>query len=142
MKVKFKKLTEEAVIPEKAHSTDAGFDMVADSVTIDEHYDQLVVGTGIAVAIPEGYVGLLFPRSSIYKTGLRLNNSVGVIDAGYRGEIKARFDLHKNGLNLGYKIGDRCIQLVIIKLEDIELEEVEELDDTDRGEGGYGSSGN
>lgn len=83
MDIKIKKLVENAVIPEYAHSTDAGLDLVATSSSEDE-YGNSVYGTGLAMAIPEGHVGLLFPRSSVSKTALSLANSVGVIDAGYR----------------------------------------------------------
>lgn len=90
MKIKFVKLHENAVMPTKAHATDAGFDLTATSRYFDEH-GALVLGTGIAVEIPEGYVGLAFPRSSLSKIDLTMANAVGVIDAGYRGEIKFKF---------------------------------------------------
>ena len=105
-------------------------------------------GTGLAMEIPEGYVGLIFPRSSISKTDHYLRNSVGVVDSGYRGEIKIRMSAPTNTLNclwlLGgeeYKEGDRVAQLVIMKLPSVNFQEVEELSDTDRGEGGFGSTG-
>lgn len=90
MKIKFVKLTENAVIPTKAHPTDAGFDLTATSRHFDEH-GAIVYGTGIAVEIPTGYVGLAFPRSSVSKLDLSMANAVGVIDAGYRGEITFKF---------------------------------------------------
>ncbi|MCM1166410.1 MAG: hypothetical protein NC401_10440 [Ruminococcus sp.] len=90
MKIKFSKLLNEAIVPTKAHATDAGFDLTATSRTFDEH-GALVYGTGIAVEIPEGYVGLVFPRSSVARYDIALSNCVGVIDAGYRGEIMAKF---------------------------------------------------
>lgn len=90
MKVRFKKLTETAVIPTKSHAGDAGFDLTATSFKIDET-GAFVYGFGIAVEIPSGYVGLVFPRSSISKKDLLLSNAVGVIDSGYRGEIMAKF---------------------------------------------------
>ena len=83
MKVKVKKISEGAVLPTKAHATDAGYDLYADSKSVDE-YGNAVYGTGIAVEIPKGYVGLVFPRSSIFKYALALSNAVGVIDSGYR----------------------------------------------------------
>lgn len=90
MKVRFKKVHPNAVIPTKAHATDAGFDLVAVSRKFDE-IGNVVYGTGIAVEIPEGYAGLIFPRSSICKYDLALSNAVGVIDAHFRGEITAKF---------------------------------------------------
>jgi len=91
--------------------------------------------------MPEGYVGLIFPRSSISKTDHYLRNSVGVIDSGYRGEIKIRMSTPLLG-GVEYKEGDRIAQLIIMKLPWVNIEEVEELSDTDRGEGGFGSTGN
>lgn len=90
MKVKFKKLSPNAVIPHYAHATDAGLDLTATSRVFDEK-GSLVYGTGLAIEIPRGYVGLVFPRSSIHKEDLLLSNSVGVIDSGYRGEIMVKF---------------------------------------------------
>lgn len=90
LKIRFKKLTETATIPTRAHDTDAGFDLTTVSQCTDLD-GNMVYGTGISVEIPKGYVGLVFPRSSISKKQLSLSNSVGVIDAGYRGEIMAKF---------------------------------------------------
>lgn len=91
MKVKIKKLHPEAIIPSYATQGDAGMDMTAVSAHIDKSGLFIEYGTGIAVEIPEGFVGLLFPRSSLSKTSLVLANHVGVVDSGYRGEIKFRF---------------------------------------------------
>ena len=154
MEIKIKKLTENAVIPHKAHPTDAGFDLTATSCTMDE-YGSIVYGTGIAVEIPEGYVGLFFPRSSICKKDMMLTNSVGVIDSGYRGEIKEKFKpinsfQYHNDFGLivksinkenWYEIGERIAQLIIMPIPKIEFIEADELSDSDRGEGGFGSSG-
>lgn len=136
LNIKIKKVRQEAIIPTKAHATDAGYDLYASSC----HYENGLVcyGTGVAVEIPQGYVGFVFPRSSIANTNLALSNSVGVIDSGYRGEIKAKF--RKNGY-IAYKVGDRIAQLIIIPYPEVTFEEVEALADSDRGEGGYGSSG-
>ena len=90
VKVKIKRLTENAVVPTKAHPTDAGFDLTATSRVFDEE-GNIVYGFGLAFEIPEGYVGLLFPRSSICKKDLTLSNSVGVVDCHYRGEVFAKF---------------------------------------------------
>lgn len=91
MKVRIKKMSENAVIPAYAHATDAGLDLTATSVEFDYKSGCLVYGTGLAFEIPEGYVGYIFPRSSVYKTPLAMTNCVGVIDSGYRGEVKAIF---------------------------------------------------
>lgn len=90
MEVKIKRLVDGAVIPTYAKPGDAGMDMTATSRVFDK-YGNVEYGTGIAMEIPSGYVGLLFPRSSICKHDLSLSNSVGVIDSGYRGEIKFKF---------------------------------------------------
>ena len=136
LNIKIKRLTPTAKLPTKAHSTDAGYDLYASSC----HYDNglIVYGTGIAVEIPEGHVGLVFPRSSIANTHLALSNSVGVIDSGYRGEIKAKF---RKGGTRGYVVGDRIAQLIIMPYPEVVFEEVDELSDSDRGTGGSGSSG-
>lgn len=139
MKVKVKKISEGAVLPTKAHATDAGYDLYADSKSVDE-YGNAVYGTGIAVEIPKGYVGLVFPRSSIFKYALALSNAVGVIDSGYRGEIMAKFRRTQYCEN-EYQIGERIAQLIIIPYPEIEFELATELSDSDRGVGGYGSSG-
>lgn len=141
MQIKFKKLHQAAKIPTKAHPTDAAFDLTA--VSVEAHDDIFTYGTGIAVEIPEGHVGLLFPRSSIadYST-LTLTNSVGVIDSGYRGEIKAKFRMSRNTNNPRYyETGERIAQLIIMPIPDITFVEAEELSDSDRGTGGYGSTG-
>lgn len=96
MEVKIKKLKEEAIIPQYAKNGDAGLDFTATSVNYDSDIDCIVYGTGIAVEIPEGHVGLLFPRSSISKYDLYLTNCVGVIDSGYRGEIMFKFKTYLN----------------------------------------------
>jgi dUTP pyrophosphatase len=141
MKVKIKKLSTEAVIPSYAKSGDAGMDLVATSIKFDG--TQITYGTGLAIEIPEGFVGLVFPRSSIRKTDLSLSNSVGVIDSGYRGEIQATFNqksLSKDGQIL-YGVGDRICQLMIIPYPHVDFIEVQELNNTERGEGGFGSTG-
>lgn len=154
MKVRFKRLCDGAVIPSKAHPSDAGFDLTAVSKSVDGD-GNIVYGFGIALEIPEGYVGLIFPRSSIARQDLLLSNSVGVIDAHYRGEITVKFKrclkIHDYGFGnraesrasryKGYEIGDRIAQLVIVPIPDIELVESGELSATDRGTGGYGSTG-
>lgn len=145
MKVKIKKLYEDSMLPTKAHATDAGYDLYAHSKSLDDDFN-VVYGSGIAMEIPKGYVGLVFPRSSNAKKDLLLSNSVGVIDSGYRGEISFKFKLAPSryftyALSKRYEIGDRIGQIIIMPYPEIEFEEVEELSESERGEGGYGSSG-
>jgi len=141
MKVKIKKLHADAVIPSYAKLGDAGMDLTAISMTGSDEYGNYIYSTGLAIEIPEGYVGLIFPRSSNAKTDLYLTNHVGVIDSGYRGELMFKFRPTKINGNY-YQPGDRIGQLLIIPYPQIQLEEVEELSSTERGEGGYGSTGN
>ena len=141
MEVKIKKLSDNAVIPHYVHGTDAGMDMYATSFKVDEQ-GNYVYGTGLAMEIPEGYVGLIFPRSSISKYSLQLSNSVGVIDSGYRGEIIFKFNHFNNKTTKKhYEVGERVGQIIIMPYPKVEFKEVDELDDSDRGEGGFGSSG-
>jgi dUTP pyrophosphatase len=142
MIVKIKKLHPDAVIPSYAKAGDAGMDLIATSI-ISETDTQITYALGIALEIPEGFVGLVFPRSSIRKTRLQLSNSVGVIDSGYRGELQATFNKINNNSVSGndYKVGDRVCQIMIIPHPPIEFNEVDELSDSERGEGGFGSTG-
>ena len=140
MQVKIKKLNPNVVIPSYAKSGDAGMDLVATSI-ISEEVFQITYGTDIALEIPNGFVGLVFPRSSVRKTDLSLTNSVGVIDSGYRGEIQATFRKHKGVASTKYEVGDRIAQIMIIPHPTIEFQEVDELTNTERGEGGFGSTG-
>ena len=140
MIVKIKKLNENAVIPKYSKPGDAGMDLTATSRSFDE-YGNIVYGTGLGFEIPEGYVGLLFPRSSNSKTNLYLTNHVGVLDSGYRGEVMFKYKKTEElGDNI-YYVGDRVGQLIIIPYPQIEFQEVEELSVTERGTGGYGSTG-
>ena len=140
MKVLFKKLHPEAVKPKFGKPGDAGADLVATVAWATE--SQIVYGTGLAVEIPEGMVGLVFPRSSVRNYALSMANSVGVIDSGYRGEIMVTFNI-KTSHNTRelYKIGDRVAQLVIVPVPLIQYVETKELSETSRGEGGHGSTG-
>lgn len=145
MEIKVRKIVPEAVIPRRAHDSDAGFDLVAVSCKVED--GMYVYGTGLAFEIPEGYVGLVFPRSSIAKKDLILSNSVGVIDSGYRGEVMAKFHQARRMFEMSsdefpaYRIGERIAQIVFVKLPDVELVEADELSPSERGTGGYGSSG-
>lgn len=152
MKVNIKKLHENAVIPQYAKHGDAGLDLTAISKYFDD-CGNVCFDTGIAIEIPHGYVGLIFPRSSLSKTDLSLANHVGVIDSGYRGSIQFRFkpvgnvfeddgsiiNLHPIALT-NYEIGDRIGQLIIMPYPQIEFNEVDELSHTDRGVGSFGST--
>ena len=138
MKVKIKKLHPRAVIPKYAREDDAGMDLTAADIDYDIHH--ITYKTGLAMSIPEGYVGLLFPRSSIYKRRQFLANSVGVIDSGYRGEIMLK--LTRSNDELEYCEGDRVGQIIIMPYPEIEFEEVKELPTTQRGGAGFGSTGN
>lgn len=139
MQVKVKRLDKAAVIPQYAKDGDAGLDLTAISVSQNEKY--IEYGTGLSIEIPEGYCGLLLPRSSVTEQGMILKNSVGLIDSGYRGEIKLRFlDLEVDYYN-EYNVGDRVGQLLIMPYPKIKLEEVKELKESKRGVGGYGHTG-
>lgn len=165
LKVKIKKLVENAVIPTYAKDGDAGMDLVATSMS-EDGYGNIVYGTGLAFEIPKGYVGLVFPRSSNAKNNMYLTNSVGVVDSGYRGEISFKYKVvHNTGsflkwwwenkilkkkepkisiYTLGYnvyKVGDRVGQLIIMPYPSIKFEEVDKLSETERGVNGYGSTG-
>lgn len=138
--LKIKKIAENAIIPKYAKAGDAGLDLTATSKSWDEINEVVVFGTGLAVEIPPGHVGLIFPRSSNFKVGLSLSNCVGVIDSGYRGEIKFMF--RPTGRpRKNYEVGDRIGQLIVIPYPQVKIEEVTELSDSERGEGGFGSSG-
>jgi len=153
MKVNIKKLDPRAKIPTYAKHGDAGMDLTAISMTIK--YDDcceddfttkpekyIEYDTGLAMEIPEGYVGYLFPRSSISKTDLLLANCVGVVDSGYRGPVKLRFrkSVCTAKPNM-YEPGDRVGQIIIMPVPSFNFIEVEELTETNRGEGGFGSTG-
>lgn len=157
MQVKIKKLDPKAIIPKYAKQGDAAMDLVAISFNeerativecdpdgnkenpLENIFRYFEYGTGLAIEIPEGYVGLIFPRSSVSNIGLSLANSVGVIDSGYRGEIKLRF--YDPVYSTPYKIGDKVGQIMIIPYPQIEFEDSEELSSTSRNTGGFGSTG-
>jgi dUTP pyrophosphatase len=136
MEIKFIKLNGRAVSPTRAHYSDAGADLVALSA-VKEQYGLYSYGTGIAIELPPGHVGLLFPRSSITKTGATLGNSIGVIDESYRGEIFVKFYADE----APYLIGDRVAQLIIIPIPRIVFKETTTLSETVRGANGFGSTG-
>lgn len=145
VKIFVKRLVPEARLPERAHFDDKGADVYATSRNIammfHEGKDVLCYGTGLAFAIPSGYSMELRPRSSVYKTGMSLCNSVGTIDAQYRGEVKAMFYSDDNCKP--YNVGDKIAQLVVPEClaTEVEFVEVDELPESARGEGGFGSTG-
>ena len=140
MIVKVELLDYRAVLPKYAQFGDAGLDLVAiDKEFMDD--TTIIYKTGIAVEIPTGYVGLIFPRSSISKTSLSLCNSVAVIDSGYRGEIVLKFRYTDKTWRGVYKVGDRVAQLIIVPYPNIELQQVKSLTPSDRGINGFGSTG-
>ena len=142
--MKIKKLNAEAIIPTRGSEEAAGWDLYA-CLEKDEELimpkASAMIGTGIAVAIPNGYFGGLYARSGLAcKQGLRPANCVGVIDSDYRGEIKVCL---QNDSDNWQKVinGERIAQLIIQPYENVSMEEVDELDDTERGEGGFGHTG-
>jgi len=140
MQIKIKRLHNNAVVPKYAKTGDAGLDLVATEI-INKDVFQITYGTGLAMEIPTGYVGLVFPRSSVRKYDLSLTNCVGVIDSGYRGEIQATFRRHKGVASVDYEVGDKIAQIIIVPYPQIQFIETDELSDTERGTGGFGSSG-
>ena len=138
--VKVKKLVPEAVIPSYSKVGDAGMDLTI-TKEIENTSFSVSYGFGIALEIPQGYVGLVFPRSSVRNQDLILSNCVGVIDSGYRGELQATFK-KTNGLDsIKYKVGERGAQIIILPYPTIYMTEVPELSNTERGSGGFGSTG-
>lgn len=139
MKILAKKLDPDAKIPSYAHPGDAGMDLYSlEDITIDSG-GRISCRTGFAMQIPQGYAGLIWDKS-----GIAANNGIktmaGVVDSGYRGEIKTVLvNLGKEAYNI--KKGDKIAQMLIQKVENLEIVEVEKLDETSRGEGGFGSTG-
>lgn len=136
MNINFKKLNPKAQTPTRGTIGSAGLDLYVSRV----EYDGVlyICHSDIAFEIPAGYVGLLFPRSSIANTPLRMTNCVGVIDSDYRGEVMTKFDLKSEGDI--YKVGDRFAQIIFMPYELVDLIEADELSATKRGAGGYGST--
>lgn len=148
LEIKFKRLTETAKMPTKAHHSDAGFDLYADSIRLEEDgvRSRYVYHTGIAMEIPSGHVGLIYARSSICKINAIMTNFVGVVDSGYRGDILLTFK-HYGGTYVPfrseapYEIGERIGQIIIVPYPMISFVETKELSKSDRGDNGHGSSG-
>jgi dUTP diphosphatase len=140
--LRFRRLEVAARPPAQAHDGDAGYDLhAAEAVTIDPG-ERASVGTGIAVAIPEGQAGLVIPRSGLAaRHGISVVNAPGLIDSGYRGELRVLLLNTDRTEPFTVEPGDRIAQLVLVRVEAEELEEVAELDETARGVGGFGSTG-
>ena len=138
MRINIKKLHPDAVTPSYARLLDSGADITAISMQEDFENKVISYGTGLAIEIPEDYVGLLFPRSSVYKKDLILSNCCGVVDPGFAGEIQFKFKTFPGYCH--YHVGDRVGQLIIIHRPKLEFNVVQEFTGYDRG-GGFGSSG-
>jgi dUTP pyrophosphatase len=138
MVVKIKRMHKDAVLPKYAHpGEDAGMDLVAVTKEIVDS-EHVRYGLGIAVSIPKGFVGYIFPRSSCYKQRQLLSNCVGVIDSGYTGELSA---VMIGSSEQSYNVGDRVAQLIVMPYPEVEFVEVDEFEKTSRGAGSYGSTG-
>ena len=135
------RLRDAAVVPERAYAGDAGLDLAAcERVTLDPG-ERAVVGTGLAVAIPEGFAGFVQPRSGLAaRHGISVVNSPGLVDSGYRGEL--RVVLLNTDPNESFTVepGMRIAQLIVLKVPEVSLVEVVELPDSERGVRGFGSS--
>jgi dUTP pyrophosphatase len=136
------KLKENAVIPTRAHPGDAGLDLYSTEIAHLGPGERWSVGTGIALEIPEGYAGLVLPRSGLAREhGIALVNAPGLIDAGYRGEVRVLLLNTDPAETVRIEAGARIAQLVVTPVAIAEPVEVAELSDTARGDGGFGSSG-
>ncbi|HEX2701882.1 MAG TPA: dUTP diphosphatase [Solirubrobacteraceae bacterium] len=142
MRLEFARLEAEAVVPTRAYIGDAGLDLYSvQSVRIGPG-ERASVGTGVAVAIPDGHAGLVLPRSGLAaRHGIALVNAPGLIDSGYRGELRVLLLNTDRSEAFVVELGDRIAQLVVVSLPEVELHERETLDDAPRGERGFGSSG-
>ncbi|HYI79963.1 MAG TPA: dUTP diphosphatase [Thermoleophilaceae bacterium] len=142
MRLRFARLTETAAAPTRAHADDAGYDLRASEAATLPPGGRASVGTGIAVAIPDGHAGLVLPRSGLAaRHGISLVNAPGLIDAGYRGEVRVLLLNTDREASFEVAPGDRIAQLVIVRHEAPELVELDSLDETVRGDGGFGSTG-
>ena len=142
MKLQVRRLDPDLPLPTYARDGDAGLDLLStEDVTLGPG-ERAAIPTGIAVAIPPGHAGFVHARSGkALKEGLAVANAPGLIDAGYRGEIKVIAVNLDHASSIDIKRGEKIAQLVVQKVEDVELEAVDELDPSERGEGGFGSTG-
>ena len=142
MTLRFSRLHPEARAPAQAHDGDAGYDLHAAEAARLEPGERASVGTGIAVAIPDGCAGLVLPRSGLAaRHGIALVNAPGLIDSGYRGEVRVLLLNTDRSEAFEVGVGDRIAQLVLVRFESGPAEEAESLDETVRGVGGFGSTG-
>lgn len=142
MTLRFTRLSEHARAPERAHPGDAGFDLRAAEELELGPGERGSVGTGIAVAIPDGHAGLVLPRSGLaLRHGIALVNSPGLVDPGYRGEVRVLLLNTDRTTSFRVERGDRVAQLVLVRSETVGFEEAPELEATARGVGGFGSTG-
>jgi dUTP pyrophosphatase len=142
VRLEFACLTADAVAPSRAHDDDAGYDLRAAEAATLPPGGRASVGTGVAIAIPDGHAGLVLPRSGLaLRHGIALVNAPGLIDAGYRGELRVLLLNTDRSEPFEVAVGDRIAQLVIVRHEAPELVEVEALGESLRGAGGFGSSG-
>jgi dUTP pyrophosphatase len=140
--VRFRRLSDSARPPTRAHDGDAGYDLHAAEAAALGPGERASVGTGIAVAIPEGHAGLVLPRSGLAaRHGISVVNAPGLIDAGYRGELRVLLLNTDRERSFEVVAGDRIAQLLVVRVEGPQLEEAPELDETGRGGGGFGSTG-
>ena len=138
MKLSVKKINNEAVLPTRAHSYDAGMDLYVNGRQVITAHTTMAVSTGISMEIPEGFVGLIWDKSSIGAKGLKTLG--GVIDSEYRGEVKVVIH-NLNNEDIIFEHGQKIAQMLIQKVELVDIEEVTDLSSTIRGEGGFGSTG-
>jgi dUTP pyrophosphatase len=140
--LRFSRLTDGAREPSRAHDGDAGYDLYAVEAATLGPGERANVGTGIAVAIPDGWAGLVLPRSGLAsRHGITIPNAPGLIDSGYRGEVRVLLLNTDPREPFEVAVGDRIAQLLLVRHEAPEVLEVESLDETVRGAGGFGSSG-
>jgi dUTP pyrophosphatase len=140
--LRFSRLSPEARPPAHAHDGDAGYDLHAAEALTLAPGERASVGTGIAVAIPDGCAGLVLPRSGLAaRHGIALVNAPGLIDSGYRGEVRVLLLNTDRDEAFEVNVGDRIAQLLLVRFESGPAEEVESLDETVRGAGGFGSTG-
>jgi len=139
MKLKIKKLHEDAIIPKYAHYDDAGFDLFSIKDIPIKKGERITIPTGLVMEIPEGYVGLIWDKSGVsVKAGIK--TIAGVVDSTYRGEILVAV-INLSDSDYKFEKGHKVAQMIIQKKETVEFEEVNELTETKRGEGGFGSTG-
>lgn len=142
MRLRFARLSEEGRPPVRAHDDDAGIDIRAGEAKLLRPGERASVGTGIALAIPDGYAGLVLPRSGLAdRHGITLVNSPGLIDPGYRGEVRVLLLNTDESEDFHVGPGDRIAQLLLVRAEAAQVEEAPGLEETARGPAGFGSTG-